>query len=232
MNLNGAGTLLTHGKGEQKLVVGMDDNRHLQVKIDDNVYTSKTEMPTDKWAYLTINYTANANGCTLKAAVAEDATTTDLFTNETVAAYDGNGLIAIGQHLTGAIHELTLWDEDHDMTAALMEKNKTKNPATRHLIGYWKMDEGEGTVITDYARNRHLRMTGENWYFNNENKAITLDGTSHLDIPTADVSPLAAHSTKTERTSTTVSLWAILMKSACGTPLLAQTFSSRAARCD
>lgn len=232
VNLNGAGTLLTHGKGEQKLVVGMDDNRHLQVKIDDNVYTSKTEMPTDKWAYLTINYAANANGCTLKAAVAEDATTTDLFTNEAVAAYDGNGPLAIGQHLTGAIHELTLWDEAHDMTAALMEKNKTKNPATRHLIGYWKMDEGEGTVITDYARNRHLRMTGENWYLNNENKAITLDGTSHLDIPTADVSPLAAHSTKTERTSTTVSLWAILMKSACGTPLLAQTFSSRAARCD
>ena len=192
VNLNGAGTLLTHGKGEQKLVVGMDDNRHLQVKIDDNVYTSKTEMPTDKWAYLTINYAANANGCTLKAAVAEDATTTDLFTNEAVAAYDGNGPLAIGQHLTGAIHELTLWDEAHDMTAALMEKNKTKNPATRHLIGYWKMDEGEGTVITDYARNRHLRMTGENWYLNNENKAITLDGTSHLDIPTADVSPLAA----------------------------------------
>lgn len=192
VNLNGAGTLLTHGKGEQKLVVGMDDNRHLQVKIDDNVYTSKTEMPTDKWAYLTINYAANANGCTLKAAVAEDATTTDLFTNEAVAAYDGNGPLAIGQHLTGAIHELTLWDEAHDMTAALMEKNKTKNPATRHLIGYWKMDEGEGTVITDYARNRHLRMTGENWYLNNENKTITLDGTSHLDIPTADVSPLAA----------------------------------------
>lgn len=232
VNLNAAGTLLTHGKGEQKLVVGMDDNRHLQVKIDDNVYTSKTEMPTDKWAYLTINYAANANGCTLKAAVAEDATTTDLFTNEAVAAYDGNGPLAIGQHLTGAIHELTLWDEAHDMTAALMEKNKTKNPATRHLIGYWKMDEGEGTVITDYARNRHLRMTGENWYLNNENKAITLDGTSHLDIPTADVSAHAAHSTKTERTSTTVSLWAILMKSACGTPLLAPTFSSRAARCD
>lgn len=192
VNLKGAGTLLTHGKGQQKLVIGVDDNRHLQVKIGSNVYTSKAELPTDKWAYLTMNYAVTANGNTLKAAVAEDATTTDLFTDETVAAYEDNGPLAIGQHMTGAIHELTLWDEAHDMTAALMEKNKTKNPATRHLIGYWKMDEGEGTVITDYARNRHLRMTGENWYLNNENKAITLDGTSHLDIPTADVSPLAA----------------------------------------
>ena len=192
VKLKGAGTLLSHGKGQQKLVVGVDDYRHLQVKIGSNVYTSKTEMPTDKWAYLTMNYAVTDKGNTLKAAVAEDATTTDLFTDETVAAYEGNGPLAIGQHMTGAIHELTLWDEAHDMTAALMEKNKTKNPATRHLIGYWKMDEGEGTVITDYARNRHLRMPGENWYLNNENKAITLDGTSHLDIPTADVSPLAA----------------------------------------
>lgn len=192
VNLKGAGTLLSHGKGQQKLVVGVDDNRHLQVKIGSNVYTSKAEMPTDKWAYFTMNYAVTANGNTLKAAVAEDATTTDLFTDEAVAAYEGNGPLAIGQRLTGAIHELTLWDEAHDMTAALMEKSKTKNPATRHLIGYWKMDEGEGTVVTDYARNRHLRLTGENWYLNNENKAITLDGTSHLDIPTADVSPLAA----------------------------------------
>ena len=192
VKLKGAGTLLSHGKGQQKLVVGVDDNRHLQVKIGSNVYTSKAEMPTDKWAYLTMNYAVTDKGNTLKAAVAEDATTTDLFTDETVAAYEGNGPLAIGQHMTGAIHELTLWDEAHDMTAALMEKNKTKNPATRHLIGYWKMDEREGTVITDYARNRHLRMPGENWYLNNENKAITLDGTSHLDIPTADVSPLAA----------------------------------------
>ena len=192
VKLKDAGTLLTHGKGQQKLVVGVDDNRHLQVKIGSNVYTSKAEMPTDKWAYLTMNYAVTDKGNTLKAAVAEDATTTNLFTDETVAAYEGNGPLAIGQRMTGAIHELTLWDEAHDMTAALMEKNKTKNPATRHLIGYWKMDEGEGTVITDYARNRHLRMTGENWYLNNENKAITLDGTSHLDIPTADVSPLAA----------------------------------------
>lgn len=192
VKLKGAGTLLSHGKGQQKLVVGVDDNRHLQVKIGSNVYTSKAEMPTDKWAYLTMNYAVTDKDNTLKAAVAEDATTTDLFTDETVAAYEGNGPLAIGQHMTGAIHELTLWDEAHDMTAALMEKNKTKNPATRHLIGYWKMDEGEGTVITDYARNQHLRMPGENWYLNNENKAITLDGTSHLDIPTADVSPLAA----------------------------------------
>ena len=192
VNVKGAGTLLAHGKGQAKLALGVDDAHRLNVTIGGNVYTSDAEMPFDKWAYLSVNYAVTANGNTLTAAVAEDANTIDLFKDEVVAAYDGNGPLAIGQRMTGAIHELTLWDEAHDITTVLMEKSKTKNPATRHLIGYWKMDEGEGTVATDYARNRHLRMNGESWYLNNENKAVKLDGTSRLEIPVADISPLPA----------------------------------------
>ncbi len=192
VNLKGAGTLLAHGKGRQKFVVALDDNRHLQVKIGENIYVSKAEMPMGKWTFLTMSYAAETSGNTLIAAVAEGETTTTLFDNTRVASYDGDGPLAVGLHMTGAIHELALWDEARDMTMALAERGKTKSPATPHLIGYWKMNEGEGTTIADYARNRHLRMSGENWWLNNENKAVTLDGTSHLDIPTADVSPLAA----------------------------------------
>ena len=192
VNVEGAGTLLSHGKGQQKFVVSVDDANKLNVKIGSNTYTSKDAIPMGLWSYLTISYTASAEGNTLAAAVAEGANTTQLFKGETVVAYEGNGPIVIGQNVAGAMHELTLWDEAYDMTGALLNKSKTKNPATRHLIGYWKMDEGEGTTITDYARNRHMSMANESWYINNENKAVELDGTSHLDIPTGDVSPLDA----------------------------------------
>ena len=192
VNVEGAGTLLSHGKGQQKFVVSVDDANKLNVKIGSDTYTSKEAIPMGLWSYLTISYTASADGNTLAAAVAEGANTTQLFKGETVVAYEGNGPIVIGQNVAGAMHELTLWDEAYDMTGALLNKSKTKNPATRHLIGYWKMDEGEGTTITDYARNRHMSMANESWYVNNENKAVELDGTSHLDIPTGDVSPLDA----------------------------------------
>lgn len=192
VNVEGAGTLLSHGKGQQKFVVSVDDAGKLNVKIGSNTYTSEDAIPMGLWSYLTISYTAAADGNTLVAAVAEGSNTTQLFKGETVVAYEGNGPIVIGQNVAGAMHELTLWDEAHDMTGALLNKSKTKNPATRHLIGYWKMDEGEGTTITDYARNRHMSMANESWYINNENKAVELDGTSHLAIPTGDVSPLEA----------------------------------------
>ncbi len=192
VNMSSAGTLLTHGKGNAKFIVSVDDNHKLNIEIDGTTYTSKAEVPMDKWSYLAISYAASDDKNILNATIAEAANTTNLITEQPVVAYDGNGPIAIGQSMKGAIHELTLWDEAHDMTVAILNKSKTKNPATRHLIGYWKMDEGEGTTITDYARNRHITLANESWYLNNENKAVALDGKSHLDIPTGDVSPLGA----------------------------------------
>ena len=62
------------------------------------------------------------------------------------------------------MHELLLWDEARDMTTALQQRSVTKTPSTQGLIGYWKMDEGEGMTLTDYARNRHMTMAAETWH--------------------------------------------------------------------
>lgn len=49
------------------------------------------------------------------------------------------------------------------------------------------MDEGDGTLINDYARNRHLVATGDTWYLNNVNKAVSLDGNAHLAFFAGDL---------------------------------------------
>ena len=170
---NGAGTLLSHGTGTQKLTVGVDADSKLEVKIGGQTYTSINNVPQGQWAFLTLSLTADGK---LSANVATDAEPPRLFSDKEAVVYEGNGPLAVGQEMTGAIHELLLWDEAHDMTTALQNRSVTKNPSTRHLIGYWKMDEGEGTTIRDYARNRHMTMPAETWYMNNENKAVTLDG--------------------------------------------------------
>ena len=89
--------------------------------------------------------------------------------------------------MTGAMHELLLWEKILDIKEAAGLSLKSKNPHSRGLIGYWKMDEGEGRTITDYSRNRHMTMEAENWYFENRNKAVVLDGTQYLTIPTGDI---------------------------------------------
>ena len=187
VNLSGQGILLSHGAGNQKFTVGTDATNHLVVTIADSTYTSKATMPTGKWAFLTLSYQPTDTGGELSATVATDAEETELFSGEPTKRYEGNGPLAVGKNLTGAIHELLLWDEAHDKTTALLNRSVTKNPSTRHLIGYWKMNEGEGKQIRDYARNRHLTMPQETWYINNVNKAVALDGASYLTVPTADL---------------------------------------------
>jgi hypothetical protein len=183
--IQGAGTILTHGSGASKMTIAIDADDKLAVTLGGNTYVSTNVVPMNKWSFLTLNYQKNKTGGYLNASVASDADVDTLFSYRAVAAYEGVGPLSVGRHIKGAIHELLLWDEAHDLTTALLNRSKTKNPMTRHLIGYWKMNEGEGTTIRDYARNRHMTMPDETWYLNNDNKAVSLDGSHYIAINTS-----------------------------------------------
>lgn len=193
VNVNGAGTLLSHGQGEQKLTVGTNADGQLVVTIAGTAYTSANAVPKDKWSFLSLSVGKSSDASiVLNATVADDANETMLFQNQTVKAYEGNGPLSVGCGAAAAMHELLLWDEAHDMATALLNRSRSKAPSTRHLIGYWKMNEGEGTEIRDYARNRHMTMTDETWYMNNVNKAVNLDGQHYVSINTAELNTFAS----------------------------------------
>ena len=156
-------------------------------------YTSTKTVPKGKWAFLSLSM-SNPNDASTKlnACVADDANETTLFQNQAVKTYEGNGPLSVGKKVKGAIHELLLWDEAHDMTTALLNRSRSKAPSTRHLIGYWKMNEGEGKEIRDYARNRHMTMADETWYINNENKAVSLDGQHYVSINVGELNTFAS----------------------------------------
>lgn len=183
----GAGIILSHGNGNEKFVLGLDDDMHLTVTVGQAAYTSEQTLPKGYWCYLTVSLAQEGTHARLNASVSQDASTAILFNETATSAYNGAGTLTIGEGLEGAIHELTLWDVAHDNAKAQRDRQKTKAPSTANLIGYWKMDEGEGRTITDYARNRHLTAAGDTWYINNVNKAVALDGTTHLGFPTGDL---------------------------------------------
>ena len=190
VKFTGAGTLLSHGNGAEKMDVSTDASGHLVVKIGEETYTSGKAITPNKWVFLTLNYQTTKNGGVLNAMFAEDDTQTMLFTDKDVVAYEGNGALAVGKQMTGAIHELTLWDKARSCADAQAEMNYTKKPSTPNLIGYWKFDEGEGLKATDYARNRHMTLAGQTWYVNNENKAVTLSGTNAVKLNISECSAL------------------------------------------
>ena len=82
--------------------------------------------------------------------------------------------MALGNGFTGAIHEVTLWDEAIDVTNLQAQMYETKMPTTEHLIGYWKFSEGMGTQAKDLARNRHMNLDATSWYLNNKNMSLAL----------------------------------------------------------
>ena len=182
VNIGGAGILFKHGQGSQTLTVGVNDQNKLVVTTPDTICKSSDPVSIGKWIFLTMSLTKDGQ---LNAEIADDADFIRLFDGAKIKPYEGNGKLSVGCGINAAIHELLLWDEAHDMTAALLNRSVTKNPSTRHLIGYWKMNEGEGTSIRDYSRNRHMSMSNETWYINNVNKAVTLDGQHYLNIVTA-----------------------------------------------
>lgn len=191
INAKKSGTILSHGSGASKFAAAINDNGTLTVIVGTDKYTSVNAMPLGKWGYLHIDYERTTPGGLLNAAVANDENTVSLFADTPVAEYTGNGPLAVGQNLGAAIHELCLWDEARSIDESLADRSKTKQPSTRHLIGYWKMNEGEGTAIRDYSRSRNMTAAAESWYINNENKAVKLNGTSHVGVMMAECSPLS-----------------------------------------
>lgn len=191
INAKKSGTILSHGSGASKFAAAINDDGTLTVIVGTDKYTSINAMPLGKWGYLHIDYERTTPGGLLNAAVANDENTVSLFADTPVAEYTGNGPLAVGQNLGAAIHELCLWDEARSIDESLADRSKTKQPSTRHLIGYWKMNEGEGTAIRDYSRSRNMTAAAESWYINNENKAVKFNGTSHVGVMMAECSPLS-----------------------------------------
>lgn len=191
INAKKSGTILSHGSGASKFAAAINDDGTLTVIVGTDKYTSVNAMPLGKWGYLHIDYERTTPGGLLNAAVANDENTVSLFADTPVAEYTGNGPLAVGQNLGAAIHELCLWDEARSIDESLADRSKTKQPSTRHLIGYWKMNEGEGTAIRDYSRSRNMTAAAKSWYINNENKAVKLNGTSHVGVMMAECSPLS-----------------------------------------
>ena len=182
--LGAGGTILSHGNGTNKLTLGVTDNGKMLVNIGGVDCSEDTDptIPMNEWVFLSLSYKNAKNGGILNLAVADEGPALKVMMDRKVPAYKGNGTLAVGSINNSAIHELLLWDEAHNMETALLNRSFTKSPSTRHLIGYWKMNEGEGTQIRDYSRNRHMTMADETWYLNNVNKAVSLDGASYLAI--------------------------------------------------
>ena len=183
INATSEGTFFSQGKGSNKFTLGINSSNKLVANIGGTEYVSSGTMPMNKWSYLMVSYDYADGNSKLTARVNYDSYSTSLFAAQPVADHAGIGPVSLGGGMTGAVHEMSLWNTAHTQTEAELYMNVTKKPTEPGLIGYWKLDEGNGIIATDAARSRNMVLGTSNWYVNSVNYAATLDGTKALKMP-------------------------------------------------
>lgn len=186
MKYSSNGTIFRHGTYDNSLVADVDNDGYVNVSMNNTSVKSLVTIPEDKWMYLSFAVNQENDYASLSAVCAYDEFVLDLFVDEQIAPYTGNGTLTLGEDLNAAIHELTLWNYARSSNEALSEIYTTKSPYTTGLIGYWKLDEGHGTSGKDCVRNRHLFISGTNsWYLENDNDALVLDENNYVTMNVA-----------------------------------------------
>lgn len=175
VRISGEGTIFSHGNGQTKLTLGVKEvEGNYYFCVNGVVCDAEHALPADKWIYLAFSLDQEGKASNFSALYANDAETIYLAKELPIEKYEGNGVVALGNGFTGAIHEVTLWDAAVDVTNLQAQMYETKMPTTENLIGYWKFNEGLGTQAKDVARNRHMNLAATSWYLNNQNKALAL----------------------------------------------------------
>ena len=186
------GTLIEHGLEGKSLELSINDRGQVEVNIDGLKATSRETVPVDKWVFLAFNYVKGAVGGNnrLSILMAEDDNETMLFDDIEVPDYSGTGRLSFGENYTGLMHELVLWHKNTPVRTLLAQKDEAVAAYMPDLVGYWKMNEGHGTVVTDYAHSRNIHLPAETWNIENSNLAAHLDGeNSSLHLPIGAIAP-------------------------------------------
>ncbi len=195
----GDGTIISLGTENNLLALSTHDGGKLQARLggEEDVFDTGATLPENKWMYMALDYkhrTADnpQNRITMLYVTADDKTPNYMGKNQPDKDLDGHGKLAIGgDGMTGMIAGLSIWNSNVTAEQLYETRNQQRASYTPGLVGYWKMDEGHGTQLTDQARSRHMYMESENWYINNENRAAHLDGTegSPLKVDIATFNP-------------------------------------------
>ena len=189
LNYTESGDIISFGSAKGKFVVGVNEAQQFAVSTGDTVYSSTAILPKDKWVFLSVMYDT-IDGGHIYANYAVDASSVELLDVAIVGIYKGRGIMTLGGGLTAAIHDLSLWNYARQWEEAQSGMYDSKSASSVGLVGYWRMDEGFGSVCEDIARGRHIILANDNaWHFENENIAVALDGKTAMSMNISMASP-------------------------------------------
>jgi len=164
-----AGTLFSYGNASS-ISLGFDATGKVVVKLGEETHTSTISIANDEtWKYIAMVYDHENNSVSVYEF--EGATNNIFFANRVLnSSPPTQGNLTVGNNATtsngfiGAVSGLHFYGVNRTQADVSAAKSLTKSGMEYGLVGYWPLDEIEGTFATDKARARNLMLSVADWY--------------------------------------------------------------------
>jgi hypothetical protein len=166
----------------------MSQSDGLKIELINNVlkYTlggqsiSSTILKDGNFNHYTLSYNASIpklsiieNDKELAATTIPNPITTLNFTNS-------NPLIIGGSTFIGNIHDLRIWAKAITRDQSVANMNVSLSGSESGIVGFWPMNEGNGTIAKDLARFKSLDIVNSNWDIFPKGTAYNFSGGNYL----------------------------------------------------
>lgn len=193
-NLGEAGVVYSQGSGESCLNISFDEQDFLHVTYNKQDIRSKVAIPERGWMHIAVTYNLDTRKLSAYVAAQNVAERDrkiidDYFMGDSYLALTGK--INLGKNISrqadpqiahlangfkGAMNELRVWTKNRMLNEILTQNSVTISEREIGLIGYWPMNEGEGTLAKDKVASHHIKLnTG--WYVYPKGCAAAFNGT-------------------------------------------------------
>jgi hypothetical protein len=180
---NSAGVIYSQGG----LEIGFNENDNIYVKLGNQTIISvATYSSTSDWMHFAISYSQTDRKLNVfmndKTALENIAVT---------GVFEPIDRLYIGRNMSGSnsyngyIHEFRIWDKSKGFGTVYANMLQTLSGSEVGLVGYWPMDDANGSIANDKARSHHAILNGPAWSVFPRGYAMNFDGTSnYFNFPT------------------------------------------------
>lgn len=133
----------------------------LQIKYMGTQNNTKTLFTKETWNHIAFTYTGSSGDLSVYVNGTKDFSVT---TDGGPVTFDGMEMISSGSwfHDRCRMGQVRLWKKALSATELNANMLSTIKPTDENLMGYWKLDEGEGLLFKDCTPNeRHMTAAGD-----------------------------------------------------------------------
>ncbi|TAJ67572.1 MAG: HYR domain-containing protein, partial [Chitinophagaceae bacterium] len=112
-------------------------------------YITNEVILQNTWNHIAQTYDGNTLKCYVNGQLVANQTYIAPPVNSVPYATGVNNIGRVDNYFNGMLDEVRIWNVTRTQAEIQASMNKTISPATAGLVGYYKMDEGTGTVTAD-----------------------------------------------------------------------------------